>query len=159
MDLAAPDVLAFMTFPKTHRTQIHGTNPLERVNAEIKRRTDIVGIFPNAPAITRLVGGLMLEQNDEWQPQRRCMSLEPLRALVDNQTTRLSVRSAEHESNPAVTHDSYTTDRTRPPCSVPVSLMRATTMRICRTNELVSLPPGTDGEAPGNPARAPRCRE
>ena len=56
MDEAESDVLAFMGFPKAHRVQIHLTNPLERLNAEIKRRTDVVGIFPNEAAITRLVG-------------------------------------------------------------------------------------------------------
>jgi putative transposase len=90
MDEAEADVLAFMTFPKVHRTQIHSTNPLERLNADIKRRTDVVGIFPNAAAITRLAGALLLEQNDEWQLQRRYMALEPLRALSDNQPVRLS---------------------------------------------------------------------
>jgi len=90
MDTAEVDVLAFMTFPKAHRTQIHSTNPLERLNAEIKRRTDVVGIFPNEAAITRLVGALLLEQNDEWQLQRRYMSLEALRTLSDNQPARLS---------------------------------------------------------------------
>ena len=90
MEEAEADVLAFMSFPKAHRTQIHSTNPLERLNAEIKRRTDVVGIFPNEAAVTRLVGALLLEQNDEWQLQRRYMALEPLRALVDNQPARLS---------------------------------------------------------------------
>ena len=90
MDGAEADVLAFMTFPKAHRTQIHSTNPLERLNAEIKRRTDVVGIFPNEAAISRLVGALLLEQNDEWQLQRRYMSLEALRTLSDNQPARLS---------------------------------------------------------------------
>jgi putative transposase len=90
MDGAEADVLAFMSFPKAHRVQIHSTNPLERLNAEIKRRTDVVGIFPNEAAVTRLVGALLLEQNDEWQLQRRYMPLEPLRALVDNQPARLS---------------------------------------------------------------------
>lgn len=90
MDDAESDVLAFMTFPKAHRTQIHSTNPLERVNAEIKRRTNVVGIFPNEAAITRLVGALLLEQNDEWQLQRRYMQLEGLQSLVDNQSARLS---------------------------------------------------------------------
>jgi len=90
MEEAEADVLAFMSFPKAHRAQIHSTNPLERLNAEIKRRTDVVGIFPNEAAVTRLVGALLLEQNDEWQLQRRYMALEPLRALVDNQPARLS---------------------------------------------------------------------
>jgi putative transposase len=90
MDDAENDVLAFMSFPKAHRTQIHSTNPLERLNAEIKRRTDVVGIFPNEAAITQLVGALLLEQNDEWQLQRRYMQLEGLQLLADNQTARLS---------------------------------------------------------------------
>jgi len=90
MDEAEADVLAFMTFPKAHRLQIHSTNPLERLNAEVKRRTDVVGIFPNESAITRLVGALLLEQNDEWQLQRRYMQLEGLQQLTDNQHARLS---------------------------------------------------------------------
>jgi len=90
MDEAEADVLAFMTFPKAHRQQIHSTNPLERLNAEIKRRTDVVGIFPNEAAITRLIGALLLEQNDEWQLQRRYMQLEGLQQLADNQPARLS---------------------------------------------------------------------
>ena len=84
------DILAFMDFPKAHRTQIASTNPLERVNAEIKRRTDIVGIFPNEPAIVRLIGALLLEQNDEWQLQRRYMQLEGLKIGSDNPLHRIS---------------------------------------------------------------------
>jgi putative transposase len=90
METAEHDVLAFMSFPKAHRTQIHSTNPLERLNAEIKRRTDVVGIFPNESSITRLVGALLLEQNDEWQLQRRYMQLEGLQSLSENQPARLS---------------------------------------------------------------------
>jgi putative transposase len=90
MDEAEPDVLAHMSFPKAHRLQIHSTNPLERLNAEVKRRTDVVGIFPNEAAIVRLVGALLLEQNDEWQLQRRYLQLEGLQALGDNQPARLS---------------------------------------------------------------------
>lgn len=90
MDNAEHDVLAFMSFPKAHRTQIHSTNPLERLNAEIKRRTDVVGIFPNDASIMRLVGALLLEQNDEWSLQRRYMQLEGLQSLSENQAARLS---------------------------------------------------------------------
>jgi len=90
LDRSEADVLAFMSFPKAHHKQIHSTNPLERLNAEIKRRTDVVGIFPNESAITRLVGALLLEQSDEWSLQRRYMQLEGLQTLTDNQTTRLS---------------------------------------------------------------------
>jgi putative transposase len=90
LDRSEADVLAYMSFPKAHRTQIHSTNPLERLNAEIKRRTDVVGIFPNEAAITRLIGALLLEQSDEWSLQRRYMQLEGLQTLADNQTARLS---------------------------------------------------------------------
>ena len=84
MDASEEDVLAYMAFPKEHWTQIHSTNPLERLNKEIKRRTNVVGIFPNDAAIIRLVGALLLEQNDEWALARRYMSLESLARIVDN---------------------------------------------------------------------------
>jgi putative transposase len=90
VSLAEIDVLAFMAFPKAHRLRIHSTNPLERLNAEIKRRIDVVGIFPNEAAITRLTGVLLLEQNDEWQLQRHYMQLKGLQQLTDNQPARLS---------------------------------------------------------------------
>ena len=89
MDEAEADVLAFMAFPKEHRIKIHSTNPLERLNGEIKRRTDVVGIFPNEAAIVRLVGAILLEQNDEWAIQRRYMSLETLGTVSDTATIRL----------------------------------------------------------------------
>ncbi len=78
-----------MTFLKAHRTQLASTNPLERVNAEIKRRTDVVGIFPNDASIVRLVGALLLEQNDEWQLLRRDMQLEGLQSVSDKQLHRI----------------------------------------------------------------------
>jgi putative transposase len=87
---AKDDVLAFMDFPKAHRTQLASTNPLERVNAEIKRRTNVVGIFPNDGSIIRLVGAMLLEQNDEWQLQRRYMQLEGLQTVSDNKAHRIS---------------------------------------------------------------------
>jgi hypothetical protein len=93
LDEAENDVLAFMDFPKAHRKQLASTNPLERINAGVKRRTDVVGIFPNDAAIVRLVGALLFEQNDEWQLQRHYMQLEGLNAVSDNQATRLSIHT------------------------------------------------------------------
>jgi putative transposase len=85
MDEVEPDVLAYMTFPQQHRAKLHSTNPLERVNGEIKRRTEVVGIFPNEAAITRLVGAILLEQNDEWAVQRsRYMTLETIAPMPDD---------------------------------------------------------------------------
>ena len=89
MDASRDDVLAYMDFPREHWTQIASTNPLERVNREIKRRTDVIGIFPNDDAIIRLVGAIMLETNDEWTVARRYMSLETLARVNDNPDVRL----------------------------------------------------------------------
>ena len=90
MDDAENDVLAYMTFPKEHRLKLHSTNPIERLNGEIKRRTEVVGIFPNEDAITRLVGAILLEQNDEWTVQRgRYMTLETIAPLSDDPIVRL----------------------------------------------------------------------
>src|SRR3954452_7802057 len=91
MDEAEADVLAYMTFPAAHRTKLHSTTPLERLNGEIKRRTDVVGIFPNEAAITRLVGAILLEQNDEWAVQRaRYITLETLPPMSDDPSVSLT---------------------------------------------------------------------
>ncbi|MBB3320425.1 transposase-like protein, partial [Rhizobium sp. BK181] len=85
MDEAEHDVLAYMSFPKEHRVKLHSINSLERLNGEIKRRTEVVGIFPNDEAIVRLVGALLLEQNDEWAVQRaRYMTLETIGQMSDD---------------------------------------------------------------------------
>ncbi len=85
MDEAEHDVLAYMSFPKQHWTKLHSTNPIERLNGEIKKRTDVVGIFPNEDAIVRLVGAMLLEQNDEWAVQRsRYMTVETIGKMSDD---------------------------------------------------------------------------
>ena len=89
MDASREDVLAYMEFPREHWPQIASTNPLERLNKEVKRRADVVGIFPNDEAIIRLVGAQMLEFNDEWAVARRYMSLEALARVLHTDTVRL----------------------------------------------------------------------
>ena len=85
LDEAEVDVLAFMSFPREHWDKISSTNPIERLNGEIKRRADVVGIFPNDDAIVRLVGAILMEQNDEWAVQRaRYMTLETIAPISDN---------------------------------------------------------------------------
>jgi len=88
------EVLAFLDFPKEHRVKIHSTNVLERLNGEIKRRANVVGIFPNEGAVRRLVGALLMEQNDEYAIQNRYMSLESLATMSENPTIRLPAAPA-----------------------------------------------------------------
>ena len=91
MDTAEHDVLAYMGFPAAHRTKLHSTNPIERLNGEIKRRTEVVGIFPNELAITRLVGAILMEQSEEWAVQRaRYMTLETMAPVSDDPIVMLS---------------------------------------------------------------------
>ena len=95
LDEAEADVLAYMDFPSQHRAKIHSTNPLERLNGEIKRRADVVGIFPNEGAVVRLIGALLLEQNDEWATQRaRYMTLETIAPMSDTTTVSLPEMAA-----------------------------------------------------------------
>jgi len=98
IDDSEPDVLAHMDFPVQHRTKIHSTNPLERLNKEVNRRADVVGIFPNEAAIVRLIGAVLLEANDEWQLQHRYMQTEAMAELtpplVDTMPAQISTAAA-----------------------------------------------------------------
>lgn len=91
MDHAELDVLAYTTFPREHRARRHSTNPIKRLNGEIKRRTEGIGIFPNEAAITRLIGAIFMKQSDEWAVQRaRYMTLETMTPLSENTIVMLS---------------------------------------------------------------------
>ena len=94
MDDSEHDVLAYMAFPRQHRTKLHSTNPIERLNKEVKRRADVVGIFPNEASIMRLIGAVLFEQNDEWQTQNRYMQVEAFASIdVEEVDPILSITS------------------------------------------------------------------
>ena len=102
MDAAEPDVLATMTFPPAHRIKLHSTSPIERLNGEIKRRTEVVGIFPNEAAIKRLIGAILLEQNDQWAVQSaRTMTLETIATMSDDPLATLSALSPARQARPS----------------------------------------------------------
>lgn len=90
---AEPDLLVHFTFPEAHRRQLHSTNPLERLNKEIKRRIAVVGIFPTHARLIRLVGMVLYEQDDEWQDGRRYFSPESI-AQIDAPIDRQEVNAA-----------------------------------------------------------------
>ena len=98
IDESEMDVLAHMDFPTQHRAKLHSTNPLERLNKEVKRRADVVGIFPNESAIVRLIGAVLLEANDEWQLQHRYMQTEVMAdltpPLIDTVPTQIATVTA-----------------------------------------------------------------
>jgi putative transposase len=98
MDESEHDVLAHMGFPAQHRAKLHSTNPLERLNKEVKRRADVVGIFPSEASILRLIGAVLLEANDEWQLQHRYMQVEAMTELAppaaDTEPTQIPPQAA-----------------------------------------------------------------
>ena len=95
MDDSEDDVLAYMAFPAQHRTKLHSTNTLERLNKEVKRRADVVGIFPSEASILRLIGAVLLEANDEWQLQHRYMQVEAMAELDAPPTENPTLISTE----------------------------------------------------------------
>jgi putative transposase len=96
LEAAEEDLIAFYAFPAEHWTKLRSTNPLERVNKEIGRRTDVVGIFPTDQAVIRLAGALLCEQNDEWLIQRRYLSVESM---------TLTLAEPDHHAQPPATEE------------------------------------------------------
>jgi putative transposase len=94
LDSAAADLLSHMHFPSSHWRRIRSTNPLERLNREIRRRTDVVGIFPNRSATTRLAGAILLEQHEDWMTGKRYFSEQSMSKLYESVTQKSSAEVA-----------------------------------------------------------------
>jgi putative transposase len=97
-----------MTFPRQHRTKLHSTNPIERLNKEIKRRSDVVGVFPNEASIMRLIGAVLFEANDNWQTSSRYMMVEAFARLCCTNRMRDSSRESSVIAGPH--EQTYTPD-------------------------------------------------
>lgn len=102
MDVAKEDVPAFLHFPYQHWCKIWITNPLERVNKEIKRRTNVVGIFPNDTSIIRLLGSQLLEKQEEWQLERRRFFSEPTMAKISSPKEPLDLDESDPSETAAI---------------------------------------------------------
>jgi putative transposase len=97
LEEAEEDLVAFYELPREHWTKLRSTNPLERVNREIGRRSDVVGIFPNDASVIRLAGALLIEQNDEWLVSRRYLSAESMALILDGGRLLDAAQNQEHD--------------------------------------------------------------
>lgn len=109
MDDSEDDVLAYMGFPPQHRTKLHSVNTLERLNKEVKRRADVVGIFPSEASIIRLIGAVLLETNDKWQLQHRYTGVEAMGDMLNSPSTNetLHLPAKAHEPWPPPAHQHF----------------------------------------------------
>ena len=134
MDESEHAVLAYMAFPRQHRTKLHSTNPIERLNKEVKRRADVVGIFRNEPSIIRLIGAVLFEQNDEWQTDSRYMQVEAFANIDHEETTQFSAsqpKPPDHDLRPPKLHHLDGRDRAPRGNSATLNEQRRPEIRAC----------------------------